>query len=96
MAYKLDLPATSWVHLFFHVSYLKKAIGDKIQIQTILPELDEEGKVIQEPEKISKTRTKQLRNQVITEYLVKWKNLSVEDSTWEDESIQKHPKITKC
>ena len=52
MAYKLELPATSRVHPFFHVSYLKKVIGDKIPIQTILPELDEEAKFILEPEKI--------------------------------------------
>ena len=97
MAYKLELPATSRVHPVFHVSYLKKVIGDKIPIQTILPELDEEGKVILEPEKISKTRTKQLRNRVITEYLVKWKNLPVQDSTWEDESfIFKNLQLTRC
>ena len=29
--------------------------------------------------------------QLISEYLIKWKNLPVEDSTWEDENfIQKH------
>ena len=97
MAYKLELPATSWVHSVFHVSYLNKIIGDKIPIQTILPELDEEGKVILELEIISEIRTKQLRNRVITEYLVKWKNIPVEDSTWEDESfIQKHPHRITC
>jgi hypothetical protein len=97
MAYKLELPATSRVYPVFHVSCLKKVIGDKIPIQTILPELDEEGKVILEPEKISGTRTKQLRNRVITEYLVKWKNIPVEDSTWEDESfIQKHLQLIAC
>ena len=71
MAYKLELPTDSQVHPIFYISYLKKVIGDKISIQTILPKLDEEGKVILEPKKISETRTKQLRNQVITEYLVK-------------------------
>ena len=48
MTYKLELPATSRVHPVFHVSCLKKVIGDKIPIQTILPELDEEGKIILE------------------------------------------------
>ena len=97
MAYKLELPTTSWVHPVFYVSSLKKVIGDKIPIQTIFPELDEEGKVILEPEKISKTRTKQLRNRVISEYLVKWKNLPVEDSTCEDDYvIEKHPHLTLC
>ena len=42
------------------------------------------------------TTMKQLRNQAIMEYLIKWKNLPAEDSTWEDENfIQKHPKLLK-
>ena len=85
MDYKLHLPASSQVHPVFHVSFLKKIIGDKIPIQTIFLDIDEEGKVILKPKKISETRNKQLQNQVITEYLIKWKNLLVEDSTWEDE-----------
>jgi len=44
MAYKLELPVASRVHPIFHVSCLKKVIGDKIPIQTIFPKLDEEGK----------------------------------------------------
>jgi len=58
MAYKLELPAASRVHLVFHVSCLKKVIGDKILVQTILPELDEEGKIILEPEAVKATRTR--------------------------------------
>jgi hypothetical protein len=92
MAYKLELPASSRVHPVFHVSCLKKVIGDKIPVQTIFPELDEEGKIILEPEAITDTRIHQLRNRSISEYLIKWRKLPAEDSTWEDESfIQKHP-----
>jgi len=54
MAYKLELPSASWVHPIFHVSCLKKFIGDKLPVQTILPELDEEGKIISEPEGVTK------------------------------------------
>jgi len=57
MAYKLELPATSQVHPVFYVSCLKKVIGDKLPVQTILPELDEEGKIILEPEAVIETRT---------------------------------------
>jgi hypothetical protein len=97
MAYKLELPASSRVHPVFHVSCLKKVIGDKIPVQTIFPELDEEGKIILEPEAITDTRIRQLRNRSISEYLIKWRKLPAEDSTWEDESfIQKHPELLKC
>ena len=96
MAYKLELPASSQVHPVFHVSCLKKVIGENLPVQTILPELDEEGKIILEPEAVMETRTRQLRNRSISEYLIKWKNLPTEDSTWEDEIyIQKYPELLK-
>jgi len=96
MAYKLELPASSRVHPIFHVSCLKKVIGENLPVQTILPELDEEGKIILEPEAVTETRTRQLRNRSISEYLIKWKNLPTEDSTWEDENfIKNHPKLLK-
>ena len=53
MAYKLELPASSRVHPIFHVSCLKKVIGDKIPFQTILLEIYEEGKIILEPELVT-------------------------------------------
>jgi hypothetical protein len=84
MAYKLEFPASSQVHPVFHVSCLKKVIGDKIPVQTIFPELDKKGKIILEPEAITKTRIFQLRNRSISEYLIKWRKLPAEDSTWED------------
>jgi hypothetical protein len=84
MAYKLELPASSQVHLVFYVSCLNKVIDDKIPVQTIFPELDEEGKIILEPEAITGTRICQLRNRSISEYLIKWRKLPAEDSTWED------------
>ena len=96
MAYKLELLASSRVHPVFHVSCLKKVIGENIPIQTILPELEEEGKIILEPGAVTETRTRQLRNRSISEYLIKWKNLPTEASTWEDENFtQKHPELLK-
>jgi hypothetical protein len=96
MAYKLESLASLRVHPVFHVTCLKKVIGDKITIQTIFLELDEEGKNILEPKSITDTRIRQLRNRSISEYLIKWRKLPVEDSTWEDESfIQKHLELLK-
>ena len=40
MAYKLELPVSSRVHLVFHVSCLKKVIGNKIPIQTTNAEME--------------------------------------------------------
>eukprot|EP00253_Pinus_taeda_P009012 PITA_09012 len=94
--YKLELLATSRVHPIFHVSGLTKVIGDKLSAETILLELDEEGKIILEPEAVKEIRTRQLQNRSISEYLIKWMNLPLEYSTWEDENfIQKHPELLK-
>ena len=57
MAYKLELPASSRVHPVFHVSCLKKVICENIPVQTIFPELDEDIKIILEPEAFMETRT---------------------------------------
>ena len=65
MAYKLELPASLRVHPVFHVSCLKKVIGNKIPVQTILLELDEEGKIILDPEVVAETRIHQLGNRSI-------------------------------
>ena len=65
MAYKLELPTSSRVYPIFHVSCLKKVIGDKILVQKILPELDEEGKTILEPEEVME---KELKNYEINQF----------------------------
>ena len=49
MAYKLELSLSSRVHRVFHVSCLKKVINNNMSVQTILPEINEEGKIIVEP-----------------------------------------------
>jgi hypothetical protein len=61
MDYKLKLPPSSHVHSVFYVSFLKKIIGDKIPIPTILSEIDE-GKILLQPETIIETQLKQLQN----------------------------------
>jgi hypothetical protein len=49
MAYKLELPPSSCVHLVFHISSLNKVIDNKISVQTVLLEINEEGEIILEP-----------------------------------------------
>ena len=58
MAYKLELPTSSRVHPVFYVSCLKKVIGEKLLVQTIFLEIDEEGKIILKPKAVTETRTR--------------------------------------
>jgi hypothetical protein len=97
MDYKLELPPSSHVRPIFHVSFLNKVIDDNIPVQTILLEINEEGKIILEPETILENKVKKLPNQAITEYLIKWKNLPIEEATWEDDFfMHKHLQLIKC
>ena len=46
-------------------------------------------------EQFFETMMKQLRNQAIMEYLIKWKNLPIKYSTWEEFYTQKHQQLIK-
>ena len=83
MAYELELPEESKIHTAFHVSNLKKTVGQHIAPSTELPPSDNEGLLVLIPERILQVREKKLRTRVIREYLVKWKELPMEDATWE-------------
>ena len=50
MAYELELPENSKIHNIFHVSRLKRVLGKHINPCVDLPPLDNEGKLILEPE----------------------------------------------
>eukprot|EP00253_Pinus_taeda_P014706 PITA_14706 len=67
----------------FHVSCLKKVVGNNRRIQTSLPELDEEGSIWLQPEQVLDTRKRHLRGYTIKEVLVEWKDTSPENATWE-------------
>jgi hypothetical protein len=90
VAYEIELPPGSKIHNVFHVSCLKKALGQQVAVTEELPPLDEEGQLILIPEDVLEVREKRLRNRSIKEYLIKWKNLPIEDASWEGEQVLQH------
>jgi hypothetical protein len=60
VSYEFELPQGSRIHNFFHVSCLKKAIGQHITPLEVLTHLDEEGKLVLVLEEILEVREKNL------------------------------------
>jgi len=87
VAYELELPQGSKIHNVFHVSCLKRALGQQVTVTNELPPTDDEGHLVLQPEAIIDTRERQLRSRTVREFLVRWKNLPDEDATWESEKI---------
>lgn len=88
VAYKLALPATSRVHPVFHVSQLKKAIG-QAKAHHQLPRVTDQGTFDITPLRQLDQRTILRDNKVVYQYLVQWRGCSVDEATWEDEDLLK-------
>jgi len=62
----------------------KKSIRETyLKAQTMILMLDDEGRIVLDPEAIISTKEKRLHSQVIKECRIKWKDLLREDATWE-------------
>ena len=78
VSYKLQLPPRARIHDVFHVSLLKKFIGEAPTQVIPLPELLN-GRVIPTPEKVLRARL----NRGVWEVLIKWTGRAETDTSWE-------------
>lgn len=90
VAYKLKLPATSKVHPVFHVSLLKKKLGDAAVIATHLPPDLDPHNPRWYPAAILERGVFKKNNEPVTKWLIKWLGAADEEATWEEaEDIQR-------
>lgn len=88
VAYKLALPETSKVHPVFHVSQLKKAIGQS-KVQQQLPQVTDQGTFDLAPLRQLDSRQILRDHKVVYQKLIQWRGCSVDEATWEDEDLLK-------
>ena len=94
VAYELHLLDKIHIHNVFHVSCLKKMLGQHQTVHTILPMLHDKGRIIWEPKEIIATIERRRCFRTLKEYLIRWKNFPDEDASWEIEQFhQQYPSL---
>ncbi|XP_017250689.1 uncharacterized protein LOC108221312 [Daucus carota subsp. sativus] len=73
-----------WIHPVFHVSLLKKFVGNAPITAGELPDYDIEEVLILVPEKILQRRQIERGGKNVNQWLVKWKDLDVSEASWEN------------
>ena len=62
-------------------------LGKHQTVQTILPMLNDEGRIIWEPEAIIATQERKLHSRTLKQYLIRWNNFPDEDTSWDTEQF---------
>nr|XP_027083642.1 uncharacterized protein LOC113705940 [Coffea arabica] len=84
VAFRLKLPTTSKVHPIFHVSLLKRKVGDKVTPTLQLPKTNEKGHWKVEPVVVLDRRIVKRRNAAAIQWLIHWWGADPAEATWED------------
>ncbi|CAL5340382.1 unnamed protein product [Camellia sinensis] len=93
VAYQLQLPASAHIHPVFHVSLLKKKLGQHIVAQPTLPPVAPDGTFQMEPVAVLDRRMVKRNNRAVIQLLVQWSHSFPEDATWfeTDYVVERHP-----
>lgn len=81
VAYKLQLPPQCKIHPTFHVSLLKKHVGDTLTVSPTLPPMDNSGSILWTPAKVLDIAIVRRKKRSVTQWFIQWEGLSKEDST---------------
>lgn len=95
VAYELQLPVEAKIHHVFHIAQLKRHVGSKDKVSTILPPMDLEGQFMLVPVKLLERMMIKRNNAAVGQWLIYWAHLPAEEAIWEivDEIMAKqlHP-----
>ena len=91
VAYELELPAElAVVHPVFHISLLKKCVGDPTSAVTLESVARKHSLSYEDvPVEILDIKVRRLRNKEVSSVKVLWRSQSVEGATWEAEASMK-------
>ena len=81
VTYRLELLASSSVHLVFHVSQLKKAVGARHEVTPSPPPASILCSI---PERILQRRQVQKGARLVHQGLIQWSNIPISLAMWED------------
>ena len=83
VAYELELPVYTKIHLVFHVSQLKPAKGTFAHCLPLPQHLSVDFEWLVEPDQVLAVITSSIDPQIIAEVLVRWKCLPEFGASWE-------------